>query len=92
MHGQVARPGHAADTVRRGLYMVHRTRRYVYFARESSFLQRAGHCISKKPLDKDYLYEGVSQLLYSYLPGFRAHWVSAHSNLDRLVLDSIEYT
>ncbi len=27
-----------------------------------SFLQRAGHCISKKPLNKDYLYEGVSQL------------------------------
>ncbi len=35
----------------RGLYEAYR-----------SFLQRAGHCISKKPLNKDYLYEGVSQL------------------------------
>jgi len=25
-----------------------------------------------------------------YLRGFRAHWVSAHSNLERLLLDSIE--
>jgi len=33
-----------------------------------SFLQRAGHCISKKPLNKDYLYEGVSQL-YLNKPG-----------------------
>jgi hypothetical protein len=33
-----------------------------------SFLQRAGHCISKKPLNKDYLYESVSQL-YLNKPG-----------------------
>jgi len=33
-----------------------------------SFLQRAEHCISKKPLNKDYLYEGVSQL-YLNKPG-----------------------
>ncbi len=32
------------------------------------FLQWAGHCISKKPLDKDYLYESVSQL-YLNKPG-----------------------
>ncbi len=34
----------------------------MYFRRYRSFLQRAGHCISKKPLNKDNLYEGVSQL------------------------------
>jgi len=33
-----------------------------------SFLRRVGHCISKKPLNKDYLYEGVSQL-YLNKPG-----------------------
>ena len=26
---------------------------------------RHGHCISKKPLNKDYLYESVSQLRYT---------------------------
>jgi hypothetical protein len=26
---------------------------------------------------------------YSYLRGFRAHWVSAHSNLERLIVGSI---
>jgi hypothetical protein len=33
-----------------------------------SFLQRAGHCISQKPLNKDYLCESVSQL-YLNKPG-----------------------
>ncbi len=31
-----------------------------------SFLQRAGHCISKKPLNKDCLYENVSQLYLTW--------------------------
>jgi len=33
-----------------------------------SFLQRSEHCFSKKPLNKDYLYESVSQL-YLNKPG-----------------------
>jgi len=28
---------------------------------------------------------------YSYARGFRAHWVSAHSNLERLVADRIGF-
>jgi hypothetical protein len=35
---------------------------------------------------------GCRALQYSYARGFRAHWVSAHSNLERLVTDSIGFS
>ncbi len=43
-------------------------------------------------VDCSLLYYLSSFLAYSYLRGFRAHWVSAHSNLERLILDSIEFS
>ncbi len=34
----------------------------------------------------------ISRRSYSYARGFRANWVSTHSNLERLVLDSIGFS
>ncbi len=40
-----------------------------------------------------YLYlRPAPYLLYSYARGFRANWVSAHSNLERLATDSIGFS
>ncbi len=34
----------------------------------------------------------ISRRSYSYARSFRANWVSTHSNLERLVLDSIGFS
>jgi len=38
------------------------------------------------------IYRSLKSNLYSYARGFRANWVSAHSNLERLATDIIGFS
>ncbi len=59
-----------------------------------SFLPTSYLLSSAMPSQRDDrpLNQLVADKLYSYARGFRANWVSAHSNLERLATDSIGFS
>ena len=56
--------------------------RWIAASRGCSWLKQEDYQVSQLPEHK----------IYSYARGFRAHWVSAHSNLERLATDSIGFS
>ena len=53
------------------------------------WLMRTALCSGQVGQQADPAYQSSS---YSYARGFRANWVSAHSNLERLATDSIGFS